>query len=797
MTEQKQSSDVVNVVDGSEEEVYSLCQKLSTGLSTDEIKKVKEYYSSLGRNPTDLELQTIAQTWSEHCFHKTFKGEIILEQGKKIIRNPLSCYIKRATHEINAPWCISTFEDNAGIIKFKGKFAIAAKVETHNHPSAVEPFGGAATGVGGVIRDILGVWATPIACIDMLGFGPFDSSLKQRKITQEIPLSQYLMKGVVSGIGSYGNNMGIPTINGSVFFDESYVGYTIVVCGCVGLLNLEEYKREASPGHRLILAGGKTGRDGIHGVTFASSEIRVRREELRPAVQIPNPIEEEKMQRAILQVAKLKLGSAITDLGGGGLSCAVCEMARNFGCGASIELDRVSLKAPDLLPWEIWVSESQERMLLSVPPENVEPVIEIFENEEVEAFDLGELTTSNYVEVFFHKSKIGHIDLDFLFEPPKQSLAASFFHYHNNVKQREGVSEIRGMRKSLVKILSSCNVASKEAIIRTYDHEVKGNTVIKPLQGSGNGPNDASVLKPLDQFTSGIAVSNGVRIGKYGVDTYNVAASAIDEAVRNNISVGGRRISLIDNFIWPSPKRPNSLGDLVRAAEGCYEIAKELGTPFISGKDSLYNETPIGPIAPTLVITAIGIVPDIAKTETSDFKRPGNPVYIIGNTYDELGGSEYYKITSAEGGEYPRVRSHEARQNFNLVTKAIDAGLIVACHDISEGGLLACVSEMTFGNSVGVDIDLSRVPIGDGKSLSPEVVAFSESNSRFVVEVRKSKSTEFEKISRGMKRVRRIGFVKQEPVLTVSWSNGYKKGRNMFKEKVSVLRKAWLSTFGV
>src|SRR4030066_219391 len=366
----------VNVLDASDVQLETVSRELGVGLSLQEMKIVRALFKAKGRNPTDVELQPIDQTWSEHCFHKTFKEKIIFE-GKEI-DSLFKTYIAKVTDEINPPWCFSVFEDNAGIIEFDKGYGIAAKVETHNHPSAIEPFGGAATGVGGVIRDVLGVWADPIACTDVLGFGPLDYDYA--KLPSGVKHPKYIYMGVTAGISAYGNNMGIPTVNGAIYFDDSYTGNVIVYCGCIGLLPLNKYAKNGKIGDIVVLAGGKTGRDGIHGVTFASAELTKKSEEIsRPAVQIADPIEEEKVKRAIVEIRDLQLASAVTDIGGGGLSSAVGETAERFDCGVTADLAKVPLKYQGLSPWEIYLSESQERMLITVPPENLERVMAVFE----------------------------------------------------------------------------------------------------------------------------------------------------------------------------------------------------------------------------------------------------------------------------------------------------------------------------------------------------------------------------------------------------------------------------------
>ena len=732
----------VNILRATDQQLLTISHELSVGLNLQEMKKVKHHYEKKGRNPTDVELQTIGQTWSEHCFHKTFKGNISFE-GKKI-DSLFKTYIAKATEQINPRWCFSVFEDNAGIVEFDKSYGIAVKVETHNHPSAVEPFGGAATGTGGVIRDILGVWADPIACTDVLGFGPLD--FNYAKLPSGLKHPKYVYMGVVAGIGSYGNNMGIPTVNGAIYFDESYVGNVVVYCGCVGLLPLEKFKKAAEPNDVIVLAGGKTGRDGIHGVTFASAELTEKSEEIsRPAVQIANPIEQEKLKRAIIEIRDLELASAITDLGGGGLSSAVGETANKFGCGAHVELDTVHLKYSGLAPWEIYVSESQERMLLTVPPRNVDQTLEVFKKEDVEATAIGRLTSDQTLRLYYKGEAVAEMSIPFLFEPPKSAKTAT----HSVVDFAEPrFREPRNLSDTLLQLLSSPTISSKESVIRTYDHEVKGNTVLKPLQGEHAGPNDAAVLKPLDNSWKGIVISSGMNPNYGKIDTYWMAASAIDEAVRNNVAVGGRRIALLDNFTWGNPERPERLGSLVKACEACCDVATAFNTPFISGKDSLYNESPLGPITPTLLITALGIIPDIRSTVSMDIKDPNDSIYIVGYTFRELGGSEYYKLRGSVGKNVPKVRLSQAKKIFRAITKAIDAGLVKACHDLSEGGLAVAAAEMAFAGGYGVELHQDRIPLKTvGRN---DDVLFSESNSRFLVEVSAKAKEKFETVMKGV-----------------------------------------------
>jgi phosphoribosylformylglycinamidine synthase len=721
--------------------LMEISRELGIGLNLQEMKTVREYFKNKGRNPTDVELQTIGQTWSEHCFHKTFKDRIAFD-GREI-DSLFKTFIAKAAEEINPRWCFSVFEDNAGVVNFDRGYGIAIKVETHNHPSAVEPFGGAATGTGGVIRDILGVWAEPIACTDVLGFGPLD--FKYEKLPQGIKHPKYIYMGVVAGIGSYGNNMGIPTVNGAIYFDESYIGNVIVYCGCIGLLPLRKFKRNAKTNDVIVLAGGKTGRDGIHGVTFASAELTEKSEEIsRPAVQIANPIEQEKLKRAIITIRNSELASAITDLGGGGLSSAVGETAKKFHCGAAIELEKVPLKYSGIAPWEIYVSESQERMLLAVPPQNLGQVLKIFASEDVEAAAIGKLTSDHVLRLYCQDEKVAEIDISFLFEPPRTTRTAEY--NPSNVVEPE-LSEPESMTDTLLQLLSSSNIASKESVVRTYDHEVQGNTVLKPLQGEHGGPNDAAILKPLSNSWKGIAVSCGMNPNYGKIDTYWMAASAIDEAIRNNVAVGGRRIALLDNFTWGNPERPERLGSLVKACQACFDFATAFRAPFISGKDSLYNESPLGPVTPTLLITALGIIPDTRSAVSMDVKAPNDSIYIIGQTFKELGGSEYYRLKGFLGKTVPKVRRKQAKKTFGAVTRAIDSGLIRACHDLSEGGLAVAAAEMGFAGGYGMELDLEKLP---SKTVDRDDYAlFSESNSRFLVEVSGKAKDDFEALMKG------------------------------------------------
>ena len=780
---QRKNSQVLEIqtAKATPEQLAEINSELALGFSAEELSVIQAYFKKENRNPTDVELQTISQSWSEHCCHKTFKGKIKLD-GKEI-NSLFKTYLAKATKEIRAPWCFSVFEDNAGIVKFDKGYGIAAKVETHNHPSAVEPFGGAATGVGGVIRDILGVWADPIACTDVLGFGPLDYDYN--KLPAGVKHPKYIYRGVTAGISAYGNNMGIPTVNGAIYFDESYTGNVVVYCGCIGLLPLDKYVKSAKVGDYIVLSGGKTGRDGIHGVTFASAELTEKSEEIsRPAVQIADPIEEEKVKRAVVAIRDLQLGSAITDIGGGGLSSAVGETGERFNCGISVDLGKVPLKYQGLSPWEIYLSESQERMLMTIPAENLERVMAIFEREDVLATAIGQLIPERRLQLSHNGELVSDIDMEFLFNPCESTKIATI---ETPKLVEPEFAEPADLTETLLQLLAAPNIASKEAVIRTYDHEVKGNTLLKPLQGDYAGPNDAAVLKPVDDSIKGLVISCGMNPNYGKIDPYWMAASAIDEAIRNNIAVGGRRIAILDNFTWGNPEKTERLGSLVRACEACYDFAVMFKTPFISGKDSLYNESPLGPVTPTLLITAIGVNPNIELTVSVDLKEAGNPIYIIGETYPELGGSEYYKLKGYLGASVPKVHGGKAKRTFNVVTKAIDFGMVKSCHDLSEGGLAVAAAEMAFASGLGLEINLQMVPAKD--VARNDFVLFSESNSRFLIEVALRDKEDFEELMKG-KNCSQIGTVTKEPKLSITGLNG----QVVVDAPLDKLRQSWKKT---
>jgi phosphoribosylformylglycinamidine synthase len=761
---------LVSLIKADDKQLIKLSREGQLFLNIDEMKTIRKYFKRIKRDPTDCELETIAQTWSEHCYHKTFRGNIrycCTQDGKtttKLIRSLLKSTIMKATTEINKPWCVSVFHDNAGVIEFDDDFHVCFKVETHNHPSALEPFGGANTGVGGVIRDILGtgLGAKPVCNTDIFCFAPPDTSFKDLPPGTLHP--KRVMKGVVSGARDYGNKMGIPTVNGAILFNERFVGNPLVYCGCVGLIPKDKARKKTYKGDQIVVVGGKTGRDGIHGATFSSGELTSESEVVSSgAVQIGDPIQEKKVLDALMKARDLNLYTAITDCGAGGLSSAVGEMGRDLG--ARVDLEKVPLKYQGLNYDEIWISESQERMILSVEPKKVEALLAVFAGENVEATVIGEFTGNRRLELFFEGHRVCDLDMEFLHEGnPKVTKQARWV---TPKISNPRVPRQVDLNDKLVEVLSHYNVCSKEWVIRQYDHEVQGASVIKPLVGVHcDGPSDAGVIAPKLGSSKGIAVANGIN-ARYGmIDPFWMAASCIDEALRQIIAVGGNveRVAILDNFCWGNPDKPDRLGGLVRAAQGCYKTAVGYQTPFISGKDSLYNEYAQGKktlaIPGTLLISAIGVVEDVTKTVTMDFKRGGNLVYCVGTTFDELGGSIYLDTYGLLGSAVPRVNIKNGLKIFKALSRAVDSRLIRSLHDCSEGGLGVALAEMAFSGALGVTVRLDKVPF-KGKERD-DTVFFSESNSRFIAEVQPQDQEAFERLLNGISYAV-IGRVEETP----------------------------------
>jgi phosphoribosylformylglycinamidine synthase II len=761
-----------------------------------EMQTIQKYYQKLDREPTDVELEAIAQTWSEHCVHKTLKSAVDMTiNGQKIhFDNLLKDTIFKATMQLNKKWCISVFTDNAGVVEFDEESAICFKVETHNHPSALDPYGGSATGIGGVIRDPMatGLGAKPIANTDIFCFGPPDKKLEE--IPKGVLHPRRIMKGVVAGVRDYGNRMGIPTVNGAIYFDDRYIANPLVYCGNIGLIDRDKCFGNPQIGNLIVVVGGRTGRDGIHGATFSSGEMTHEHETIfSHAVQIGNPITEKKVLDVLLQVNQANLYEAIADCGAGGLSGAVGEMGKQFG--VEVDLEKVPLKYAGLNYTEIWISEAQERMVLAVKPENLNAIMKIFADENVEATLIGKFTGDKKLTLRYNGQKVGELDMEFWHEGlPKYSRMAVW----QSPKLAEPViAEKDNYNEELLQILSSYNVASKEWVIRQYDHEVQGGSVVKPLTGITNdGPSDAAVIKPKFDSDKGLAISCGMNPCYGDIDPYWMALAGIDEAIRNLICVGGRadRIALLDKFCWGDCTKPETFGTLMRAAQACYDGAMAFSAPFISGKDSLNNVfacedgTKIS-IPSTLLISAISIVDDINKCVTMDTKKTGNILFIVGETKNELGGSHFYKIKGELGANVPKVDLQTAPKVAQKIAAAIERGFIVSCHDCSEGGLAVALSEMAFAGGLGIEADLRGLP-KNKDCWRIDAQLFSETTSRYIVEVEPEKYNEFAKMMLNLP-FGQIGKVSEVKKLIIKAEDG----KIVIDADIASLKQAWQKTF--
>ncbi len=726
--------------------LLALSQERRAALDLAEMRAIQAYYAAEGRDPTDVEFEMIAQTWSEHCVHKTFKAliDVATEGGSpSAIDGLLKTYLRSATQTIAAPWVRSAFVDNAGIIDFDDDYEVSFKVETHNHPSAIEPFGGANTGLGGVIRDVLGVSAKPIAATDILCFGPQETD--PGRLPAGVLHPRRIRSGVVAGIKDYGNKIGLPTVNGAIWYDPGYTSNPLVFCGCVGLAPKGRHPRTPLAGDRVIVLGGRTGRDGLRGATFSSMTMDAQTGEVAGAsVQIGDPIVEKGLIEVIVRARDLGLYHAITDCGAGGLSSAVGEMAS--GCGAVVDLATVRLKYPGLAPWEIWLSEAQERMVLAVPAESLAALQALCATFDVELTDIGAFDDSGRLRVAYGAKTVLDLSNAFLHDGIPQRRLTALVAAPEKKRRAASAPRSDAYGDLVLGLLRLPNIATKADVIRVYDHEILGGTVIKPLMGAcHDGPADAAVIKPVGtRGARGIVLSNGLNpeYGKH--DAYRMAWSAIDEAIRNAVAVGAdpTRIAILDNFCWGDPKRPETLGTLLEAARGCHDGALHYGTPFISGKDSLNNEY-LGAdgrrhaIPPTLLISAIGLIDDVGAAVTSDLKAAGNRVYLIGETRDELGGAHVWQCLPRHGatGDVPGPAAN-APALYRTLHGAIAAGLVASCHDLSEGGLAVAAAEMAIGGRLGLALTLP-----DG---NPWVQLFSESNGRLLVEVAPKHAPAFE-----------------------------------------------------
>jgi phosphoribosylformylglycinamidine synthase len=781
-----------------EDQMLELGRERTLGFSLEEWWAIRTYFGMPGfkmrrsvwgliHNLTDVELECLAQTWSEHCKHKIFNAVITYrdeETGtEEVIESLYKTYIQASTADIRRAlgerdFCVSVFSDNAGVVRFTDDLNLCIKVETHNSPSALDPYGGALTGIVGVNRDPMGtgIGANLLCNTDVFCFA---SPFYEGALPPRLLHPRRVLEGVREGVEHGGNKSGVPTVNGSLVFDERFLGKPLVFCGTVGTMPVTvagqpSQKKEALPGDYIFMVGGRVGKDGIHGATFSSEELH----EGSPAtaVQIGDPITQRKMYDFLMRARDLGLYNAITDNGAGGLSSSVGEMAQDPG-GAELYLDRVPLKYDGLVPWEILVSEAQERMTLAVPAKHVAELTKLAREMDVEISEIGTFTNSGYFRIYYGNRTVAYIDMPFLHDgTPTMRLHATW--KHPETARMTPVPPGDGHGALLKRMLGRLNICSKEYVVRQYDHEVKGGSAVKPLCGvRRDGPSDAGVLRPDLARPEGVALAHGICPRYSDLDTYWMMAAAIDEAVRSAVAVGADpdRLAGIDNFCWCDPveseKTPDGrykLAQLVRANKALAHFCRAFMVPCISGKDSMKNDYSGGgvkiSIPPTVLFSVMGFVPDVSLVVTSDFKKSGDLVYMLGTTQAELGASELAEELGFTSPDVPQVEAVSARSRYLAVHAAMRQGLISACHDCSDGGLAVTLAEMAIGGRLGATLDLDRAP--GASTLTDLELLYSESQSRLVVTISPENQAAFEALFAGQ-LVGRLGTVTEAPTLVL------------------------------
>lgn len=784
-------------LDISDDELAALSRSRVLALNLEEMKTVRDYFrkkevlefrkeKGFPKKATDCEVEVIAQTWSEHCKHKIFAADIKyidkIDNREMEIRSLYKSYIKKVTNELkeSKPWIKSVFDDNAGIIQIDDDTLLSMKVETHNSPSALDPYGGALTGIVGVNRDIIGcgIGSKPIFNTDVFCFAsPYYSG--------ELPGNNLMhpariFRGVHRGVKDGGNESGIPVVNGSIFFDNRYIGKPLVFCGTGGLMPVEingapAHLKKAVKGDYIVMSGGRVGKDGIHGATFSSEELH----EGSPvtAVQIGDAIVQKRMLDFVIEARDRGLYNAITDNGAGGLSSSIGEMARDTG-GAVVNLEKVPLKYAGLQPWEIFISEAQERMTISVPKEKFEELSKIADIHEVEISVVGEFTDSGYLEIYHSDMKVALLEMEFLHDGnPRYQLTAEWNTIEENVEDIPEYDDLNGVMLDMIERL---NIASKEEWVRQYDHEVQGRSAGKPFCGKEyDGPSDAGVLRVSPFKDNAIVVSHGIKPTFSDIDCYWMTASVIDEAVRNAVATGADPdfMSGLDNFCWPDPvydeeRNPDGmhkLAQLVRSNMALYDFCRYYSIPLISGKDSMKNDYGSGKnkisIPPTLLFTLISRMDNVTKMVTMDFKSEGDRIFLTGETANELGGSEYFVYHGIlRKGYVPKVDAGKFMKSYRKLKKAIDEGIVRSAHDLSDGGLGVAVSESAFSGMLGAKIDLRKVHRTQDL-IRNDLIVFSESNGRILVSVSSENCEKFKEIMAGtdiseIGEVTSSGFVK-------------------------------------
>ena len=816
------SASIVDILNASDDELTLIGKKgISNGdgtrrgplaLDLTYMHAIRSYFREQGRNPTDVELERIAQTWSEHCKHTIFADPM-----DEVTDGLYRTFIKAATQRIraekgNEDFCVSVFTDNSGAIIFDDDFLVTDKAETHNSPSALDPFGGSITGIVGVNRDTIGFGLGAKPIINRYGFcfaDPRDTTplYKGPEFTQEMLLPRQIMEGVVAGVNVGGNCSGIPTPQGFVTFDARYKGKPLVFVGTVGLIPRESagrpsHEKQAQPGDYIVMIGGRVGKDGIHGATFSSEAMDSGSP--ATAVQIGDPITQKKLSDAVVKEARDQaLYNDITDNGAGGLSCSVNEMAKASG-GCVYHLDRVPSKYPGLAPYEIDISEAQERMTLAVPPEKWPAFQSLMQRRGVEATVIGEFTDSGKSITYFHGEKVAELDLDFLHDglPPRPMHTT----YTRPTHEEPEIAELGDLTDSLHSMLGRLNITSFEFISRQYDHEVQGGSVIKPLQGRGRVNGDASVTRPILDSQKAVVTSQGINPCHSDIDTYHMAAAAIDTAIRNAVVAGAplNHLALMDNFCWCSSNEPERLGQLKEAVRACYDTAVAFGTPFISGKDSMFNDfkgfdeegNPMKvSVPPTLLVSSIGVMQDARKAVSLDAKFAGDLVYVLGETHDELGASEYFAMVGEEqcgeayiGNSVPQVNATRNKAVYQAYEQAVEEGIIASAKSVHRGGLAIALAKTAMGGMLGVDVSLENLP---GTASRNDCKLYSESQGRILVTIAPQNKERFEAIMAEQQHAH-IGEITNDGSFTVTGVGGTK----IIDTTASALLEPYKSTLG-
>ncbi len=799
------ASDAVGIfalADMDEAALMQVSRDNTLALNLLEMQTIKEYFlqehvqaerKSLGLplNPTDAELEVLAQTWSEHCKHKILASRISYNNTQTNSREEVNNLYKSCIREVTAnirkrlgkyDFCKSVFKDNAGVVSFIGAYDACIKVETHNSPSALDPYGGALTGIVGVNRDPMGtgMGAELVCNTDVFCFA---SPFHKETLPPRLLHPRRVLEGVREGVEHGGNKSGIPTVNGSLVFDERFLGKPLVYCGTVGIIPTEVagkpgHEKKAHVGDIIVMVGGRIGKDGIHGATFSSEELH----EGSPAtaVQIGDPITQRKMYDFIMRARDLGLYNSITDNGAGGLSSSVGEMAEDTG-GCILDLAKCPLKYDGLRPWEILISEAQERMTLAVDPKHLDTFLSLAAEMDVEATALGNYTDSGYFHVLYGEKIVAYLPMEFMHDGVPQLQLQARWEAQEKSDSRVEVADVDN-GTFLKTMLGRLNICSKEYIIRQYDHEVRGGSAIKPLVGvKRDGPSDAGVIRPVLESDAGLVIAHGICPKFSDYDTYWMMANAMDEAIRNAVAVGADpdRLAGLDNFCWCDPvqseKNPDGdykLAQLVRACKALEHFAYAYGVPCVSGKDSMKNDYTGGgeriSIPPTVLFTVLGVIENVLRTQTSDFKKEGDIIYLLGGTWREMAGSEAASELKLACNTVPHVHVQSALPMYRMLHRAIYERMVSACHDLSDGGLAVALAEMCIGGRLGAKIDLDAVPTLE--AMNKTELLYSESASRLLASVPAEKSALFESMFRG-KIVGRIGQVTDDKTLNIMSGN--------------------------